>query len=39
MNDWLPCLLALSYMLVAGVAGYWLGSWREQLRLIEMFKP
>jgi hypothetical protein len=38
MNDLLPCPLALTYMLLAGVVGYWLGRWREQLRLLEVFK-
>lgn len=39
MSDWLPCPLALSYLLAAGVVGYWLGRWREQLHLLQMFKP
>lgn len=39
MSNWMPCLLALSYMLAAGVLGYWLGRKREQLALLELLKP
>ncbi len=39
MSDWLPCLVALGYMLIAAIAGYWLGRWREQLHLLEVLKP
>lgn len=39
MNDLLPCPLALTYSLLTGVVGYWLGRWREQLHLLQMLKP
>jgi hypothetical protein len=39
MSAWTPCLLAVGYMLIAGVLGYWLGSMRAQLRLLEILKP
>ncbi len=39
MNNWLPCLLALGYMLIAGIVGYGLGRMREQLHLLEILKP
>ena len=39
MSNWMPCLLALGYMFVASVVGYWLGRKREQLALLELLKP
>ncbi len=43
MNDWLPCLYALALIgtasAIAGIVGYWLGRWREQLWLLEVCKP
>ena len=39
MSDWLPCPLGLSYVLVAAGIGYLAGQFREQLRLLEIFKP
>lgn len=39
MSDWLPCLVALGYMLIAAALGYSLGKWREQLHLLEVLKP
>ena len=39
MSNWMPCLLALGYVLAASVVGYWLGRKREQLALLELLKP
>ncbi len=39
MNDWLPCPLGLSYILIAAGIGYFAGQLREQLRMLEIFKP
>ena len=39
MTELLPCPLALGYVLATGVVAYWLGRWREQLRLLEICKP
>jgi hypothetical protein len=43
MSNWMPCLLALAYILVAGAifgtVGFYLGRWREQLHLLQVFKP
>lgn len=39
MSDWLPCPLAFSFMLMAAAIGYFAGQFREQLRLLEIFKP
>jgi membrane protein DedA with SNARE-associated domain len=43
MSNWLPCLYATALIAigsaVSAVAGYWLGRWREQLWLLEIFKP
>ena len=39
LTSWLPCPYALSLVMLAGIAGYVLGRWREQLRLLETFKP
>jgi hypothetical protein len=39
MSNWIPCLLALGYMLAASTVGCWLGRKREQLALLELLKP
>ncbi len=43
MNDWLPCGYALSLigvsMVIAAAAGFWAGRMREQLALLEIFRP
>ncbi|WP_283770161.1 hypothetical protein [Variovorax sp. PCZ-1] len=39
MSNWMPCLLGIGYVLIAGLLGYWLGCFREQLRLLEIMKP
>lgn len=39
MSDLMPCPLALSYIVIAVGIGYLAGQFREQLRLLELFKP
>ncbi len=43
MNTEFSCDLGLALLAgvtaAAGVAGYWLGRWREQLALLEIFHP
>lgn len=43
MNDWLPCGYATGLIFagafVAAIVGYRLGRWREQLALLERFRP
>lgn len=43
MNEWFPCSYALSLMVLvggcAGILGYFVGRWREQLALLETFGP
>lgn len=39
MSEWLPCPLAMGYIAGAICFGYLAGTWREQLRLIEIIKP
>ena len=43
MNDWLPCLYAATLMGVTAVAaasiGFVVGRMREQLALLELFRP
>ena len=43
MNSWLPCGYAFTLigvgMVIAAAAGFWAGRKREQLALLEMFRP
>lgn len=43
MNDWLPCLYAAMLIglstAIAGTIGFWAGRMREQLALLEIFRP
>ena len=43
MTDWMPCNYALALvaggMGAAGMVGFLLGSWFEQLVLLKIFKP
>lgn len=39
LTNWLPCPYAATLAMLASVAGYGLGRWREQLRLLETLKP
>ena len=43
MTDLLPCDYALALiaggLAVAGMVGFWLGRWREQLALLETLHP
>ncbi len=39
MIDWLPCSLGLGYAVAAAGLGYIAGRFREQLHLLEIFKP
>jgi hypothetical protein len=39
MSNWMPCLLGLAYIAVSAGLGYLAGCYREQLRLLEIFKP
>lgn len=43
MTDWMPCNYALALvaagMATAGMVGFWLGRWREQLALLEILHP
>ncbi len=39
MSDLMPCPLGLGYILIAAGIGYLAGQFREQLRLLEIFKP
>ena len=43
MTDWMPCDYALALiaggMAASGMVGFWLGRWREQLALLEVFHP
>ncbi len=43
MSDWLPCsyaamLIGISTVIAAAI-GFWAGRMREQLALLEMFRP
>lgn len=43
MNDWLPCLYAAALIggttVVAAIIGFMAGRMREQLALLEIFRP
>ena len=43
MNDWLPCPYIASLVglatVVAAALGFWIGRMREQLALLEIFRP
>ena len=43
MIDWLPCAYASVLMgvctVIAGTLGFWVGRMREQLALLETFRP
>lgn len=43
MTDWMPCIYALALIAggisTAGVVGFWLGRWREQLALLQTLRP
>ena len=39
MTDLLPCLYATVLIVGAAALGYWAGRYREQLSLLEIFKP
>ncbi len=43
MNDWMPCPYAASLIglstIIAAVVGFWIGRMREQLALLEAFRP
>lgn len=43
MNDWLPCIYAAILIgtssAIAGVVGFLAGRMREQLHLLETFRP
>ncbi len=43
MNDWLPCLYAVALIggtsVAAAIIDFMVGRMREQLALLEMFRP
>lgn len=39
MSDWPACSLGLAYAVAAAGLGYISGRFREQLHLLEIFKP
>ena len=43
MTEWLPCpyaaMLIGASTVIAGVIGFWAGRMREQLALLETFRP
>ncbi len=43
MNDWLPCLYATTLIgagtVAAAILGFMVGRMREQLALLEIFRP